>query len=43
VYFGMAFIMRSEECMVMLVGVKRKMLRAAMPKEIPATDSGTTV
>lgn len=43
VYFGMAFIMRSEECAVMLAGVKRKMLRAATPKEVPATDSGTAV
>lgn len=43
VYFGMSFVMRSEECLVMIAGVKRKMLRAATPKEVPATDSGSTV
>ncbi len=43
VYFGMSFVMRSEECMVMLAGVKRKMLRAATPKEVPATESGTAI
>lgn len=43
VYFAMSFVMRSEECLVMIAGVKRKMLRAATPKEVPVTDSGSTV
>lgn len=43
VYFGMSFVMRSEECLIMLAGVKRKMLRAATPKEVPATDSGVVI
>lgn len=43
VYFGISFVMRSEECLVMIAGVKRKMLRAATPKEVPVTDSGSTL
>lgn len=41
VYFGVSLLLRSEECMVMLAGIRRKMLRAATPKEVPALDAGT--
>lgn len=43
VYFVLSFVMRSEECLVMIAGVKRKMLRAATPKEVPVTESGSNV
>ncbi len=41
IYTSVAFVLRSEECVIMFAGLRRKMLKAATPKEVPATDTGT--
>lgn len=42
VYVLVSLALRSEECRIILGGVRRKMLRAATPKEVPALDDGAT-
>lgn len=43
VYIGVSFLLRNEECIAMLRGIRRKMLRAATPEEVPAIESGSGI
>lgn len=42
VYVGVSLLMRSEECVTVLAAMRRKVLRATTPKEVPAIDGGSS-
>ncbi len=39
VYVAVSLLVKNEECIAMLASIRAKMLRSAMPKEVPAIDS----